>query len=76
MSDDTNYTQEVFDLFMDNYDKPMQEVLQLLKDKGGKHLDVAISYGGMLMMVMAYNGYGNPEQVWNAVANYEDMRNS
>ena len=75
MTEDTNYVQEVFDLFY-NSKGSVQDSVEELKAKGGKHLDVAISYGGMLMAIMAYNGYGNPRQVWEAVANYEDMRKS
>ena len=75
MTDQPNYTQEVFDIFYNN-EGTAQDAVNTLKEKGGKHLDLAISFGGMLLMIMGHNNYTDPYEVWEAVANYEDMRNS
>ena len=75
MADQTNYWQEVFDIFYNN-DGPAQDAVNTIKEKGGKHLDLAVSFGGMFMMIMAHHGYTTPKEVWEAVANYEDLRNS
>lgn len=75
MADQTNYWQEVFDIFYGN-EGPAQDAVDAIKEKGGKHLDVAVSFGGMFLMIMAEHGYKDPHEVWEAVAAYEDMRNS
>lgn len=75
MVDQPNYWQEVFDIFTANPGDAKASVSQL-KEKGGTHLDVAITFGGMFLMVMAEHGYTDPHEVWEAVANYEDLRNS
>lgn len=75
MTDQPNYWQEVFDIFVAHEGNPKGAVSAVI-EKGGNHLNVAVNFGGMFMMIMAAHGYTDPHEVWEAVANYEDMRNS
>lgn len=75
MTDQTDYWQDVFDIFYNNR-VPAQDAVDAIKERGGKHLDLAVAFGGMFMMIMAHHDYTDPKEVWEAVANYEDMRNS
>lgn len=75
MTDQTDYWQEVFDIFVEHQGNPKGAV-EAIKEKGGTHLALTISFGGMFLMIMAAHGYTDPHEVWEAVANYEDLRNS
>ena len=69
MTDQPNVLQETFDVFVANPGNPKKSVEDLIA-LGGKHLDTAISYGGMMMMIMAAYGYGDPRQVWDDLEYY------
>ena len=75
MTDQPNYWQEVFDIFVTHKGNPKGGVAAV-REKGGEHLNVAVTFGGMFLMIMAAHGYKEPKEVWDAVADYEDMRNS
>lgn len=75
MTDQPNILQETFDVFVANPGNPQKSVTDIIA-LGGLHLDTAISYGGMMMMIMAAHDYNDPRQVWETVANYENLRNS
>lgn len=76
MTDQPNILQETFDVFVSNPGNPQKSVTDIIA-LGGLHLDTAISYGGMMMMmIMAARDYNDPRQVWETVANYEDLKHS
>jgi hypothetical protein len=75
MTDDTNYTQEVYDIFI-KHPGEAQKAIEEIIAKGGLHLQMAVSLGGMFLMVMGEHEYSSPYEVWDAVSNYEDLRNS
>lgn len=70
-----NTITDLYSIFLSNPGEPKKSVRQVL-DLGGAHVETSIALAGLLLFIIAENNYTDPKEVWEAVANYEDMRKS